>query len=517
MDSPPKFRFPKYYYASPPPQYNPYVELPEGVKLIPEFRFKNYYGVMFRGTSTARVVGLFNYDDMVAIKGSRMNPFPRAFDEERHKRIIARSSEFAKTYEGFYVGHWDYRQFPPNYYGISFVHLPSYEAEVAAGTRLKLVEIVRANVKHVFGLVYYITLKASDECFYEAKVFCKRYDCEVLLFRPARHYESWKKLEDFRIKCKGQGGSNSKAEHTYGGVSVGEASSGLKAPPRAYVSSRQRRPKLYEIKSASNNKLCDIKSASTHKGVNVGKASNEFKAPPRAYGVIYSLSMGVNVGEASSGIKAPPRAYVSSHQRRPKLYEIKSASIKKLCDIKSALTHKGVNVDEASSGLTAPPLPAYVNPNVKSASTHKLCDIKSASTHKGFNTGEDSSGQRSRFYGTRPVQLTSLKARAAAKFALEEHNKKEGTDLKLRRILSANMNYTSGCILCLTLKASNKCFYEAKVLCSGRGGSKFRVLFFTSLEAKPQMNRRLQIIPSRFQGHGAVMFRCSRQLKAIKR
>lgn len=62
------------------------------------------------------------------------------------------------------------------------------------GKSLHLEEIIRANKQLVNGFIYFLTLEASDECFYEAKVFVKsfaegdRWENSVFFIRPAVHY-----------------------------------------------------------------------------------------------------------------------------------------------------------------------------------------------------------------------------------------------------------------------------------------------------------------------------------------
>ncbi|POO01602.1 Proteinase inhibitor I25, cystatin, conserved region [Trema orientale] len=104
--------------------------------------------------------------------------------------------------EGFYVGPWPLEC---NYYGAGITPYDSNDEKAIAAAKfaveasdynkdgrghLEYKRIVRINMLWTEGLLFYITLQASDQCFYEAKVL-EGFDSthKLEMFRPAQHYK----------------------------------------------------------------------------------------------------------------------------------------------------------------------------------------------------------------------------------------------------------------------------------------------------------------------------------------
>ncbi|PON82770.1 Proteinase inhibitor I25, cystatin, conserved region [Trema orientale] len=128
-------------------------------------------------------------------------------------RIVPQVSHL---YEGFYVGNWVQRDdlvydlkrviyLKDTSVGGATIAAAKYALEEHnknEGTDLKLCKIVRANYQNRDprspGWYYYLTLKASDNCFYETKVLYQPVSASwsVKLFRSALHYHNWKAIPE---------------------------------------------------------------------------------------------------------------------------------------------------------------------------------------------------------------------------------------------------------------------------------------------------------------------------------
>ncbi|PON52948.1 Cystatin domain containing protein [Trema orientale] len=113
--------------------------------------------------------------------------------------------ENVRRTEGFYIGenlgrlpiiagisHMD----PNDEDAISGAKAAVEALNARTGQNLELKRIVRVNAQAVAGVLLYITLEASDDCFYESKVYITNADeptdpqvIEVDFCRPALHYQ----------------------------------------------------------------------------------------------------------------------------------------------------------------------------------------------------------------------------------------------------------------------------------------------------------------------------------------
>ncbi|PON52949.1 Cystatin domain containing protein [Trema orientale] len=118
---------------------------------------------------------------------------------------IARYKETLQRTEGFCIdesvgflpiiagiGHMD----PDDEDAISGAKAAVEALNARTGQNLELRRIVRVNAQAVAGELLYITLQASDDCFYEAKVYITNPKqptdpdvIEVYFCRPAVHYQ----------------------------------------------------------------------------------------------------------------------------------------------------------------------------------------------------------------------------------------------------------------------------------------------------------------------------------------
>ncbi|PON36346.1 Cystatin domain containing protein [Parasponia andersonii] len=114
--------------------------------------------------------------------------------------------ENVRRTEGFYIGenlgrlpiiagigHMD----PDDEDAISGAKAAVEAHNARTGQNVELKRIVRVNAQAVAGEVLYITLEASDDCFYESKVYITNADeptdpdvVEVDFCRPAVHYQA---------------------------------------------------------------------------------------------------------------------------------------------------------------------------------------------------------------------------------------------------------------------------------------------------------------------------------------
>ncbi|POO00258.1 Cystatin domain containing protein [Trema orientale] len=114
--------------------------------------------------------------------------------------------------EGFYAGEWKMDEL---FYVIGGIHPISLYNEIAIhaarhalyiwnkekGIDLCFRRLVRGNTQMVNGYFYYLTFEASDDCYYEAKVFigADLVERKVLFMRPAVHHPQFQYPEGFDL------------------------------------------------------------------------------------------------------------------------------------------------------------------------------------------------------------------------------------------------------------------------------------------------------------------------------
>ncbi|PON75248.1 hypothetical protein TorRG33x02_245380 [Trema orientale] len=122
----------------------------------------------------------------------QMSFYPFVHDE-LEENAKKRASLLGYT-EGFYAGKWKMHQYRRGTGGIFEVDSRCDVAYTTAqcvmrSENIGLKRLIRANVKGVAGMFYYLTMEGQDGNFYEAKAFVNlQGNTRVDLFRRAVHY-----------------------------------------------------------------------------------------------------------------------------------------------------------------------------------------------------------------------------------------------------------------------------------------------------------------------------------------